>query len=108
MAEAPENPPAFPQQVGAIHYGGMTLRDWFAGQWLSGMAAEGTAATPVEFAEEAYAIADEMLVQRAIEATSTADQSEVDRWRAAGIQNIANGKCTTCGKSDAECDCLPF
>lgn len=43
--------------------GGMTLRDWFAGQALVGGMA-GVAGDPAEFAEEAYAIADAMLAER--------------------------------------------
>lgn len=34
MTDKPENPPAFPQSD--TIYGGMTLRDWFAGQALAG------------------------------------------------------------------------
>lgn len=34
MSDAPENPSAFPQSD--TIYGGMTLRDWFAGQALAG------------------------------------------------------------------------
>ena len=41
--------------------GGMTLRDWFAGQALAGV----NAATEQEAARFAYAVADAMLAERA-------------------------------------------
>lgn len=63
MAE--NNPRAFPSAAIDDRYGGMSLRDWFAGQWLAGLAAEGVAASAEEYAEEAYDIADAMLAQRA-------------------------------------------
>lgn len=34
--------------------------------------------------------------------------AEIARWKALGISNIKNGNCTTCGETQAECDCLPF
>lgn len=44
---------------------GMTLRDYFAGQALQGMCAEGTIRTPTAaIAVEAYSIADAMLEAR--------------------------------------------
>lgn len=33
---------------------------------------------------------------------------QIARWKAAGCSNIVNGKCTTCDRPDADCDCLPF
>lgn len=33
---------------------------------------------------------------------------EAARWKTLGITNIVNGKCTTCDRTDADCDCLPF
>lgn len=62
----PENPPAFPVHPSVEHElgEGMTLRDWFAGQALIGSMA-GIAGEPYEFAEEAYAVADAMLAERA-------------------------------------------
>lgn len=49
---------------------GMTLRDYFAGQALPGvisaiMSNEGHAWQPHDFANEAYALADAMLAERA-------------------------------------------
>lgn len=41
--------------------GGMTLRDYFAGQALSGMLAHLLKSTPSAFASNAYEIADAML-----------------------------------------------
>ncbi len=35
----PENPPAFPTLEPHPPFGGMTLRDWFAGQALAGLLA---------------------------------------------------------------------
>ena len=56
---------AFP--VGAHHnYSGMSLRDWFAGQVLSGLVV-GRCASSLEadnYARMAYALADEMLMIR--------------------------------------------
>ncbi len=55
----PENPPA----------SGMTLRDWFAGQWLAGRAAKKTTAiwAAGEMADAAYKHADAMLAERSKE-----------------------------------------
>jgi hypothetical protein len=70
---APENPPAFPrvgEGFGNPLYDtpGMTLRDWFAGQIASGMAAHsGTAGAsygPGDIAARSYEIADAMLSER--------------------------------------------
>jgi hypothetical protein len=76
MSEA-ENPPAFPAQRyeesafgdnGAfIDYPGMSLRDWFAGQALSGMLASEAGIQPYPYdwaAERAYLLADAMLSAR--------------------------------------------
>lgn len=72
----PENPPAFPNvatiartsecsmMVNNLTEGGMTLRDYFAGQALLGM----TSYAPVahkDTAEDAYLYADAMLKERA-------------------------------------------
>ena len=65
--------PAFPtdneQQNGAssYHYQGMGLRDWFAGQALTGLQASPNVSpsTPVKaMAEGAYRLADAMLAAR--------------------------------------------
>jgi hypothetical protein len=58
-----KNPPAFPGWVAAET--GMTLRDYFAGKALAGLARHPhTGADPAEEAERAYRIADAMLAQR--------------------------------------------
>jgi len=64
----PANPPAFPTVVPLefqFAHDGMTLRDWFAGQALSGMAANAEVdAVNSEMALIAYSLADAMLAQR--------------------------------------------
>lgn len=69
--------PAFPQTVSeqnryTEHYFGMSLRDWFAGQALSGMAGRDHwgPALPERCAQEAYELADAMLKLR---------QKDIDR-----------------------------
>ena len=62
-----QNPPAFPtfNEYEAEHVGGMTLRDWFAGQWLAGCLAGNAVFRDAEgVAEEAWGIADAMLAAR--------------------------------------------
>ena len=65
---APENPQAFPFAAEYGHpaaCGGMTLRDWFAGQYLAGIHAGGaTFASREMVAEEAFGVADAMLASR--------------------------------------------
>ena len=60
------NIPAFPRRANSTE--GMSLRDWFAGQALAGLASTDWfhSGTPIPqiLAENAYAIADEMLKQR--------------------------------------------
>lgn len=72
MTDKPENPPAFPlPDAAAYQYGGMTLRDYFAGKALPSvmhLCARDTLA-PAEsitqsFARKAYEIADAMLAER--------------------------------------------
>ena len=72
-----ENPPAFPTRVergaplgGFEEFPGMTLRDWFAGQALSGLLASGKwdnhgAGFDDFIAIHAVNIADAMLAERA-------------------------------------------
>lgn len=36
------------------------------------------------------------------------EQAEADRCKASDVQNIHNGKCTTCGQAPDACACLPF
>ena len=65
---APENPAAFPVawHDGSAPDQGMTLRDWFAGLWISGCLAEGQKfKSPEMVAEEAFSVADAMLAERA-------------------------------------------
>jgi len=70
-SEINDGGPAFPfSEVPGIHSGcsGMTLRDWFAGQVATGMAAysgtTGIAYGPAEIAGRAYQVADAMLAAR--------------------------------------------
>ena len=72
----PENPPAFPTDGRIQHgtpYDGMSLRDWFAGQALPAVIAAtsagqhdlcGTGSVVEQLAQEAYRLADAMLVAR--------------------------------------------
>ena len=57
---------AFPLFDGYAHYGGMTLRDWFAGQVLQGMISAEYAGEfkPNTWSMYAYEIADAMLEER--------------------------------------------
>lgn len=62
--------PAFPQSLASEGpFGGMTLRDWFAGQALAIMPAliPGYQGTADGLAREAYTLADAMLLARASE-----------------------------------------
>lgn len=64
--------PAFPLPLGSQDlpepaYGGMSLRDWFAGQALAGMMAsevDGSTYNEDPAAERAYRFADAMLAER--------------------------------------------
>lgn len=71
----PENPPAFPNlqwdgSAKSEHYynfGGMSLRDYFAGQALAGICGDGIPGShhsPKATAHDAYAYADAMLAAR--------------------------------------------
>ena len=67
----PRNPPAFPADNEASLNGtmGMSLRDWFAGQWIANHgytveSGELTAQAEERLAREAYGIADAMLRER--------------------------------------------
>lgn len=63
-----EQPPAFPQTEYSYsrpaHLEGMNLRDWFAGQALSGMSDDGNDWSASDYAKWAYALADAMLAER--------------------------------------------
>lgn len=57
-----EGGPAFPE--GLDLSGGMTLRDWFAGQALAGQEIQYFEFSPEIVAAGAYALADAMLAER--------------------------------------------
>lgn len=63
-----DNPWAFPvSTIDGFTQEGMTLRDWFAGQWLTGMLAGGAKFEgPEMIASEAFAVADAMLEARKV------------------------------------------
>lgn len=59
--------PAFPYNPGWVPSGcgGMSLRDWFAGQYLSGVGGRAIAGeTPLLWAHDAYQFAEAMLTAR--------------------------------------------
>jgi hypothetical protein len=59
--------PAFPIPYGQVMTKsgmGMTLRDWFAGQVLTGMLSQSGRYSMKDAAENAYAFADAMIAQR--------------------------------------------
>lgn len=62
------NPPAFPVVGTSRHHDGMTLRDWFAGQALTGFIAACASFSEIRDDEtcaiRAYAMADAMLEER--------------------------------------------
>lgn len=67
MSARDDGGPAFPlQSIGpdfAPGYAGMTLRDWFAGQALAGLAYMNTEHMP-GIVKRAYQLADAMLAER--------------------------------------------
>ena len=76
QAKTPDGGPAFPQQtfeelrdgpasVTDPDLPGMSLRDYFAGQAISPMLVQAYGTTPDILAQQAYRIADAMLVERA-------------------------------------------
>ena len=61
-------PSAIPAKGGTVHAPGMSLRDWFAGQALAGLASSWVTERPGRWekvAEEAYGMADALLSRRA-------------------------------------------
>lgn len=60
---------AFPNSnaSGSVHNDGMSLRDWFAGQALAGLATQSDNSHNI--AIDAYSIADAMLKRREVEPT---------------------------------------
>lgn len=89
MSERDDGGPAFPQQcadaldVGMVH-AGMSLRDWFAGQALTGICAAGwqyEGNDHADLARDAYLQADAMLAVRAFgpRAVSAAESDALGR-----------------------------
>lgn len=69
MADRPDNPRAFPSSAIDDRLGGMTLRDWIAGQALSGLLSncDNTGLnswTVRDAAERAYDAADALMAER--------------------------------------------
>lgn len=66
MTKIDDGGPAFPTSLSAEGpFGGMSLRDWFAGHALAGLIAQTTKADLAEeFARQAYVAADAMLEAR--------------------------------------------
>ncbi len=67
MLDKPENPPAFPMALMPgfdIAEPGMSLRDWFAGQFAAAEVARGNDCLFSDYAHNAYALADAMLAER--------------------------------------------
>ena len=73
MTDLKDGGPAFPQsetlyedgaELARTAYGGMSLRDWFAGQGIRARWGNGTAMTPEDAAQMAYQLADAMLAER--------------------------------------------
>lgn len=60
----PNNPPAFPSQLGERPHAGMTLRDYFAAKVITGAFQTISPGSQSELAKRAYEIADAMLNQR--------------------------------------------
>lgn len=72
--------PAFPTVAGQVVYSnGMSLRDWFAGQWLA--AGHHANLSAKDAADQAYEIADAMLKARAGRADSGDTDYNDGCWR---------------------------
>ena len=70
MSKKPENPQAFPspETENFIHCDGMTLRDYFAGQYLTTFRVEEDGLVEsIKIAEICYNLADAMLEERSKE-----------------------------------------
>jgi hypothetical protein len=64
-AQIDDGGPAFPNNdAHGCAYAGMTLRDWFAGQALAGLLANGGAVSWEGDATNAYTVADAMIEAR--------------------------------------------
>jgi hypothetical protein len=63
-AQQNDGGPAFPVAWHGIPHGGMTLRDWFAGQALAGLLTSPSSDTAENWASTAYGLADAMLAAR--------------------------------------------
>lgn len=63
MSDKNDGGPAFPTE-GFVKHKGMTLRDWFAGQYLVAFAGTSYDMTSEEVAQSCYRMADAMLEER--------------------------------------------
>lgn len=80
-----------------FHSPGMSLRDYFAGQALAGLAAnsiEGSHHMPHNMAREAYIIADTMLAIRSAKGSMTSD--DATKWVCCGCGSPAPNRVETC------------
>jgi len=62
--QKPDGGPAFPAQFFDERATGMTLRDYFAAKAMQGLLSSETQAPAIEFAENAYLMADAMIKAR--------------------------------------------
>jgi hypothetical protein len=109
----PENPPAFPSIEAhpsydmPMHHFGMTLRDWFAGQVLAGIAARDSfdpgQASPEQRAKLAYMDADAMLTERLPATPEVAAPVRTQDPPAPDACSFCNS-----GLPERECSCVPF
>lgn len=98
MTDIKDGGPAFPTSTAAEGpFGGMTLRDWFAGQALIGLLHPGWEKNSLEAPRQAYLIADVMLAERdniAWEYPRWSDD-ELDKIRKQGERPLAINRIKT-------------